>query len=89
MGEIGVSGIGDGGGGRDVGFVRSASDAGFLSLLGFFDSALRLAERRPDGSEDFVLEVSCEPLPEVDGRLPSCDARGRGPSFSFGFVYWA
>jgi hypothetical protein len=58
IGEMRISSIGDGGGGSDVGFIRSGSDAGSLSL-GFFDSGiLRLEERRPDGSEDFVLEVS-------------------------------
>ena len=53
MGEMGVSGIGDGGGGR-VAAVRFGADAGSFSF-GFFFSDLRLDERRPEGSDDFAL----------------------------------
>ena len=55
---MGVSGIVDIGGGRDVGCVRLGCDVESLSF-GFLDSdSFRLAERRPDGSEDFGLEMS-------------------------------
>jgi hypothetical protein len=54
MGEMGVSGIGDGGGGR-VAAVRFGADAGSFSFGFFFSVALRLDERRPEGSDDFAL----------------------------------
>lgn len=84
VGASGVMGIG-GGGGR-------ASDGTTLISLGLAaraSAAFLVAERRPAGRDDLGRWRLFEPLPDVDGLLPSSDGRGRGPSLTFGFEYCA
>ena len=58
-----------------------------LASSAFLSAALRVAERRPAGKDDFGLEMLCGTLPDVAGLLLSSDGRGLGPSLTLGLVY--
>jgi hypothetical protein len=87
IGECGISGIVGIGGGGGIAMPGTALDV--LVFDSFLSAAFRVAERRPAGNDETGRCKSGGKLPEVDGLLPSRDGRGRGPSLTFGFVYWA
>jgi len=60
---------------------------GVADLVLLLSVAFRLVERRPAGREDLGLARSAGALPDVAGRLPSRDGRGRGPNLTLGLVY--